>query len=293
MPIPVANPWDVSVYQAASLVEWLDGRLGKGKGEALVELGAVYVNRKRCQENIALVPRDMLRVHLVPRRFFTEKMDWPSRIVADRADFLVLDKPAGIPVHPTCDNIRDSLLSQLESHLKIKLWVLHRLDISTSGLMMISKSPAFCREFQIAASRNLVRKEYEALLEGPVPTGIHTHFMGNQTRAPFIASPVELPSTKPCSLQVLSCVRQGNYWRAKIHLITGKQHQIRAQMSALGSPILGDTLYGAQAGHRDSAIEKLPLACTYLRFGDHSWKVEGDGNHAGIAEGPAEIHRLQ
>lgn len=270
---PVAFPWDVCIHRESSLVDWLSTYLGTPQAERLVNLGSVYVNRQRRDENMILYPRDALRVHRNPRRFFSEDSNWKMRIIANHTDYLIINKPAGIPVHPTCDNNKENVLALLQTFLAIKLWVVHRLDIATSGLMVIGKNLSFCQEFQKRMESQQIRKEYHCLIQRPVATGIHTHFMGNRARAPFHALIKQEPLTKPCSLEVISCdpisVEPPHYWRAHVLLYTGKQHQIRAQFAALGSPIVGDLLYGStqEMAQTDSRCEKISLFSTRLQLG--------------------------
>ncbi|MCX6103720.1 MAG: RNA pseudouridine synthase [Proteobacteria bacterium] len=270
---PVAFPWDVCIHRESSLVDWLGTYLGALHAEQLVNLGSVYVNRQRRDENMGLQRGDALRVHRNPRRFFPEDSHWKQRIIANHTDYLIINKPAGIPVHPTCDNNKENLLALLQTFLGIKLWVVHRLDIATSGLMVMGKNLSFCQEFQKKLESQEITKEYHCIIEQPIATGIHTHFMGNRTRAPFPALTKQELGTKPCSLEVISCNPISDlpphYWKARVLLHTGKQHQIRAQFATLGRPIIGDFLYGSTQlmAHTDPGCEKISLYSTGLQLG--------------------------
>ena len=274
---PVGIRWDVSVTQSVKITDFLNTKLPLGYGEMLLHLGAIYRNRKRCSANIMLSPRDALRVHLEPRRFDITEINFLSLLIANEPEYLVVNKPAGIPVHPTCDNSQENLLVQLEMALKQKLWVVHRLDISTSGLMILGKTKRFCNTFQKYLEQGQIRKEYHCLLNTPVPEGRHEHFMPNKDRGPFHVFKTEEPFSKRCILTILSCNKiiwkNRPHWIAHIHLITGRHHQIRSQMAALESPIVGDLLYGSKEVFLDKELhKKIALQSTCLEFCDNEDK---------------------
>lgn len=223
--------------------------------KALIKLGAIYVNNDRQVKDRWIFENSLFRVHAKPRRYKCD-YPWKSLIVYENESFLVLNKPSGIPSHPSVDNVIEDSLTQTSLALKVPLFVTHRLDTLTSGLIVYAKKRSFVKSFNIQLIERTIDKKYVALVESVqlFPKTL-THYMD-----PVKGTPKKL-SIKPaegwdiCKLEILD---QKNIspelsW-VKINLLTGRTHQIRAQMSFLQAPILGDLLYGAKLPFREKAI---------------------------------------
>src|SRR6185312_13271800 len=91
-----------------------------------------------------------------------------------------------------------------------------------------------------------VEKIYRSINEGQVAPGVHTHFMDPQSRVPKVIQVEENSAWWRCQLEVLRSLKCAEGYAHEIKLMTGKTHQIRAQMSFLGAPIVGDGVYGAE-----------------------------------------------
>ncbi len=245
MPGPVPPPHHL-VSPGKTSVRTLLGTLPQSLSpEALLALGAVYLNRRRLRADVELVEGDVLRVHPFPRRFPSAR-DWRSRIVFEDDDVLVVDKPAGLPVHPTCDNARENLVSRLEETLGHRLWICHRLDIATQGLMALAKSKSFCSDMGRWLESREIHKRYRALLSSPVPEGELIHYMAPGDRAPHEVNLEAKEGWRVCRLEVGKVEQVPHGWEVEITLGTGRHHQIRAQLAAIGAPVLGDALYGSK-----------------------------------------------
>lgn len=225
--------------------------------------GCVYVNGIRRRQDMSVEPHQIVRLHSNPKSYLWKKEPLKDRIVFDHPEFFVLDKPAGLPVHPTLDNYLDNAKYVLEQELGFPIYSTHRLDVPTQGLLIFAKTPPAQSLFNKMFAHRRVEKIYRARTERAVPLGEHVLYLNPDTRVPRKHSFSPQTGWWECRLEVL--VSQGseeNYMNT-IRLITGKTHQIRAQLSALGAPIIGDTTYGYQGGVSDLALECYSLSFTF------------------------------
>lgn len=239
-------------FQLSDCLEHLLG--SRTRARELLVGGAVFLNKKRVREDCRIVPGDYLRVHPNPKRYFVD-YDWRARIVKETPDYVLVDKPSGVPTHATLDNAEENLVVQVSRALSTPLWVTHRLDIPASGIVCLGKTREFQAWFNKMLRKHKVRKFYRALTENSVPCGRHEAFQEVSPRAPKKMSMEEKPGWLPCSLEVLSCRAIEAGHEVEIELFTGRTHQIRAQLALLGAPILNDTLYGGKRiQEREDAI---------------------------------------
>lgn len=220
----------------------------------LIQLGSVYVGGKRATPHDQVTENTHVRVHTKPRRY-NVSYDWLSRIVFDHKDFIVLNKPNHIPSHPSVDNQIENSLTQLSSAIQKKLFITHRLDTLTEGLIVYGKNPEFVNNFNNQLQKKLITKKYVALVETTkiLPTHL-VHYMEQSPRAPKKVSQVMQEGWDFCELKIEQQKILERYSWIKINLLTGRTHQIRAQLSEVGAPILGDKLYGSQIVEDENKI---------------------------------------
>lgn len=247
--------------------------LTREEGERLFYFGAVYQDRRRVSSDRPLTPGQYVRVHLEPRRFPVGKIDWRATVVRHNSEFVVVNKPAGIPVHATIDNQVENVLHQLQVALNSPLYITQRLDTEVSGALVFAKAREFQRQFNRLLVERKVKKRYRALVTAPPALGRHVHFMQPTPRSPKTVSVSIQPNWLECALTVVS-VRpsEAQAFDVEIDLETGRTHQIRAQLSAMGSPILGDSLYGSPKPYEANSIALPGIA---LFSASTSWSFEG------------------
>lgn len=265
--------------QTASLSSLLAQTLSLSAEETknLLWLGAIYCdkNRLKCPENQqdpVIEQGTYLRVHREPKRFPLNPESLRDRIIDETENFLLINKPAGLPVHPTLDNQQENALTAFENILGRKLYVTHRLDVGTSGLLVFAKNSAEQSRINILFEQSQVRKIYRATVHGvDLPVGLVTHYMKPSDRAPRLVVPAEaqgqISGWLQCRLQILDCEETfANHSEVLIELLTGRTHQIRAQLGEMGFPILGDQMYGSPVtlGNGD----EWALQCASLQFVD-------------------------
>eukprot|EP00899_Mesostigma_viride_P007411 jgi/Mesvir1/16671/Mv15073-RA.1 len=163
---------------------------------------------RRLADDEAVAPGSYLRVHLKPQCFpRAQQVDWRSRVVDETRDYVVLDKPAGVPVAATLDNAVDNCVEHLTRALQLPTPVLptHRLDICTEGLLVMAKTKEFAAHFQALLRARQVRKLYAAVTVAAPPLGTLVHWSSDSKRAPqtFLRSaPPGDPRWKRCDLYI-------------------------------------------------------------------------------------------
>lgn len=240
--------------------------------EAWIRFGAVYCDGARTLEEKKLRGGEYLRIHPNPRRFpGTLAIDWPSVVVEEHDHFLVVDKPAGVPIHPTLDNAHENVVANLEKLRGERLFVTQRLDLPTSGLCIVARTKTFQSNFNRRLADGAVTKRYRALVRGYPPLGRAVAYQEPSDRAPKRMAYEAMPGWKKCSLVVESVEPEGPQSRIIVLLETGRTHQIRAQLSLLGHPLVGDELYGDEAS---SAIALRSFELSFRDDGmDYRWRL--------------------
>lgn len=238
--------------------------------DSLIAFGGVYLNKKRVRSAVWVKPGDYLRVHPEPRRYDCAEIDWKSQVVQVHDDFVILDKPAGIPVHATLDNYHENAVYQTSHALGLPLLVTHRLDNATTGLLVFARTTSFQVRFNRMLFERRAEKTYLALSADWVPLGVHKHYMESWGRPPRVIHAEPGPGRWLCELEVTACEKFGEFHKSTVKLLTGKPHQIRAQFDFMDASILGDCLYGSAELHGFHQ-ERIALHSQNLKF---SWKLK-------------------
>ncbi len=200
--------------------------------------------------------------------FKPEAMD--LTIVYEDEVIIVLDKPAGLVVHPAAGNWSGTLLNGLLHHFPPiagvpRAGIVHRLDKDTSGLMVVAKTLAAHTDLVRQLQARTVKREYLALVWGsPHLNGTVDAGMGRHPRDRIKMAVLETPNAKP-AVTHYQRLATGLLDRRPVSLLqcrleTGRTHQIRVHMLSIGFPLVGDALYGKQ--HLTSAFPRQALqAC--------------------------------
>jgi 23S rRNA pseudouridine1911/1915/1917 synthase len=176
----------------------------------------------------------------------------PLRIVFEDPDVVVLDKPAGMVVHPAAGHSSGTLVNALLHHVKdlsgiggeLRPGIVHRLDRGTSGLMVVAKHDRAHQELSRQFRDREVEKEYVALVWGLVHAG-------RRIDAPIGRDDKDRQKMSTRARRARSAVTRVTWARnltgvslLKVAIATGRTHQIRVHLSAIGHPIVGDATYG-------------------------------------------------
>jgi 23S rRNA pseudouridine1911/1915/1917 synthase len=187
-----------------------------------------------------------------PRAATPEPEELPLRIVFQDQDVVVLDKPAGMVVHPAAGHSSGTLVNALLHHItdlsgiggELRPGIVHRLDRGTSGLMVVAKNDRAHQELARQFADREVEKEYVALVWGVVQPG-------RRIDAPIGRDPGQRQKMSTRARRARSAVTRVTFARhltgvslLRVAIATGRTHQIRVHLSAIGHPIVGDPTYG-------------------------------------------------
>jgi 23S rRNA pseudouridine1911/1915/1917 synthase len=188
----------------------------------------------------------------------------PLRIVHEDEDILIVDKPAGLVVHPAAGNPRGTLQNALLHHAPEldrvpRSGIVHRLDKDTTGLLVVAKSLIAHKSLVEQLQRRTLTREYRALVSGvPVAGGIVDAPVGrdprHRTRMAVVAS------GRPAVTRFQVMARFAAHSLLAVRLETGRTHQIRVHMAHLRHPLVGDRTYGGRPRPPKGASERLAAA---------------------------------
>jgi 23S rRNA pseudouridine1911/1915/1917 synthase len=176
----------------------------------------------------------------------------PLRIIYQDADLVVLDKPAGMVVHPAAGHSGGTLVNALLHHVKdlsgvggeLRPGIVHRLDRGTSGVMVVAKHDRAHQELSRQFADREVDKEYIALVWGVVQAGRRIDAaIGRDPRQRQKMS-TRARRARSAVTRVTSAHHFAGVSLLKVAIATGRTHQIRVHLNAIGHPIVGDASYG-------------------------------------------------
>ncbi|MDQ3287493.1 MAG: pseudouridine synthase [Pseudomonadota bacterium] len=186
------------------------------------------------------------------------------------AHLVVADKPHFLPVTPAGGYVRETLLARLIRRLGNPALVpLHRIDRATAGLVLFSADPASRDQYQALFRQRCISKAYEAWAPALPELGFpHVRASRLVTGDPFFRM-CEAPGTPNSETRVEVMERADRFWRYRLEPVTGRKHQLRVHMAALGAPILHDRFYPQLANESADDHERpLQLLARSLRFVD-------------------------
>jgi 23S rRNA pseudouridine1911/1915/1917 synthase len=242
--------------------------------QQLIEAGAVTLSGRVPKASHKVRAGETGQVELRPtpqsQAFVAEPM--PLVVVHEDEHLLVIDKPAGLVVHPAPGHWRGTLLNGLlargSAHAQLpRAGIVHRLDKDTSGLMVVARTRAVMDRLVAMIAARDVSRQYLALghrrWEGPSRRVVEAP-IGRDPRNRLRMAVVDLErhAGKPAmtTFDLFGNAEAGCLVRATLH--TGRTHQIRVHMAHLGHPLVGDDLYGgrAEAGLARQALHAFRLA---------------------------------
>lgn len=210
----------------------------------------IYVNEEFRRKDLPIIKGEVLRIHMPEEETTPDDFSCDIDIVDETIDYLVINKEKNILVHETKNNqgntLYNALINLFQSRgLKRRVRLVNRLDMNTTGLMVVAKNPFAHYNLMQQMEDGSFRKKYHAVVDGSFPydeivveKNIKTD--ENDHIKKMICDDGDGDYAKTIFEKVISGEK---YSIVEAELITGRTHQIRLHLAYLGFPIVGDTLY--------------------------------------------------
>ena len=223
-----------------------------------------HFSSKELTRPIRAKDRSRLPLDLVNHMMINPVFTGPRpAVLKETENYLVLHKPSNVHSHPLCYSDQDTLLNFLaeEGHYKTLAvnaahydrGLLFRLDYETSGIMLVAKNEKYFEEMRVNFREKMKSKFYWAIVEGDFnQEGFWSHYFRGSgakgSKQKVDTNP--MPDSDLGELEVKKVLFENGKSLVLVNLSHGLRHQIRAQLAALGFPILGDELYGGKTADR-------------------------------------------
>ena len=238
--------------------------------QKLIEEGAVLLNGGAAAKNTRLKEGDQVTVTLPPPQELEVKPEnIPLDIVYEDGDLLVVNKPKGMVVHPAPGNPDGTLVNALLYHCRdlsgingvIRPGIVHRIDKNTSGLLIVAKNDPAHQGLAEQIQAHSFLREYEAVVYGSVREDAGTVDLPiGRSRQDRKKMCVTYEHSRNAVTHYTVLERLEGFTHIRCRLETGRTHQIRVHMSAIGHPVAGDDVYGPK-----KVIRSLEGQCLHAR----------------------------
>ncbi len=261
--------WTVTAEQSSTRLDSLVAQeldVSRSSAQQWIEDGLVTAGDKILNKKDKLKEGTTVQVAVPdPVAYEIEAENIPLEIVYEDEHLLVVNKPKGMVVHPAAGHYSGTLVNALMYHCGDSLsgingvlrpGIVHRIDMDTSGLLMVAKSDAAHQGLAEQIKEHSFTRIYEAVVVGHpkndsgivnAPIGRHPH---NRKKMAVIST-----NSREAVTHYEVLARYSGYTHMRLKLETGRTHQIRVHMAHIGHPLAGDTVYGA---------EKQPKICQNL-----------------------------
>ena len=247
-----------------------DPSLSRSRVQQLIQQGAVRVGSRPVRASIRVRQGETIHCEIPPaNKYDVEPEDIPLSVIYEDESLLVVDKPSGMVVHPAAGHHQGTLVNAILFHSKdlsgiggvLRPGIVHRLDKDTSGLLVVAKSDRAHQALTEQFRQRLVKKTYMALVYGDVkgdqgmidlPVGRHPEDrkkMSTRSRR-----------GREAATRWQMKERFGVATLLKVDIETGRTHQIRVHLHAIGHPVVGDSVYGD--ARRANAVKEPALRTT-------------------------------
>jgi 23S rRNA pseudouridine1911/1915/1917 synthase len=252
--------------------------LSRSHVQRLITEGRLAADGSPVKANTIVGPGTTLELRIPPPAPASPQAqpDLPLSVVYEDDDLLIVDKPAGQVVHPSAGHDSGTLVNALLGRGAElapagiagvqRPGIVHRLDRDTSGLLMVARTDAAQASLQAQLKARRIKKTYLALVQGSVAAAV------GRIEAPIGRDPAHrtrmavTPNGRPSITGYRVRERFAGWTLLELDLVTGRTHQIRVHLEAIGHPVAGDPVYGTGTSRRGpGGLERLFL---------HAWRLE-------------------
>lgn len=253
----------------------------RNKIQAAAKEGSIYVNGEPVKSNYKVKPFDEIKVLFThpPHEYLLVPEDIPLDVVYEDDDVLVVNKPAGMVVHPGHGNYSRTLINALTFHFdnlpnnsSERPGLVHRIDKDTSGLLVVAKTEEAMAHLSNQFAEKTSEREYVALVwgnieedEGTIEGNIGRHPKNRLQNTVFLGD--EADKGKPAVTHYKVLERLGYVTLVSCKLETGRTHQIRVHMKHIGHTLFNDERYGGELILKGTTFTK------YKQFVENCFKV--------------------
>ncbi|MCH4056653.1 MAG: RluA family pseudouridine synthase [Lactobacillaceae bacterium] len=233
--------------------------------------GQIFVNHRERYTNYQLHDQDVIRVFLAPELAAAtiQPSQLPIEIVYEDDLFLVLNKPAGVPSIPSRTHATDTIANRVKGYLQaqnaesLSIHIVTRLDMDTSGLIIFAKNAYGHSVLAQQGKTHTLQKSYLAIAQGQFTqtSGLIDLPIGRERQHSMKRIITKTGKASQTSYQVQASTAKATL--VKLALLTGRTHQIRVHLAAIGHPLYGDQLYG---GPMSIEAQRQALHCTEVKF---------------------------
>ncbi len=248
--------------------------LSRSYAQQLIVAAQITVNGRPARASLGLCAGDQVAVAVPPPRPVALTPEpIPLSIIYEDADVVVVDKPAGMVVHPAPGHPGGTLVNALLARYPdmqvsgdLRPGIVHRLDAGTSGLLVVARNDAAMRSLADQQRERQMRKIYLAVAEGrfQVAEGVIDAPVGRHPRERLRMAVT--PQGRPARTHYRVAEELGAYTLLELRLETGRTHQIRVHLLHIQRPVLGDPLYGARKGRASFGLGRQFLHAQQLGF---------------------------